>query len=665
LKPGLNFVVAICSTIAIQPLLGSSLFAQCADGSPPPCDRPVGRPMAMPIDANRVAVLPFRVTAADSLLGEGFAELLAPEFTGEGGPRSVNMSTTLNAWRRAGGGLRAPLSQPAAMKLAREIGAGLLAHGSIVGIGNRLRITAELYNSTTGKAVGAEVRAVGSTDSLEILLQQVATGLLTNAGATNRAREAARLTSSPAALRAYLEGLALARRGSWRNAEHAFIQSFTIDTTFASAAYRLWVMTSQQLRGAEWAARTRALREKLTPRDRAVADVFFQPGVQGREPILTARRRVAERLVDSPEAWFFYGDHAFHSGHSVVGEDSAVALARDAFSRAVALDTQPVFLYHLMEIALHQRDTVLLRTVWSSYPVESEEGWPRAWVAASFLRDAAMLARLRRIPLDTNSSTLATVALGAMMDAPVSPAHVDEAFRRLTAVQRPQDQAMSRGTAWLIHRTQGRPVAAERALTGSTLNAFRFPILTWGWLTGDVDTDEALMRAHAPIPPNDSIANQRSSCYRGYVHASRGRMDSLDATLGQRMPARCTRFLDAWSRFAKGTLSGLAVTALDAEAGVYSWGSFMGFEHRLLSRIYEARGDTVAALRVIQRYPRDYPGSWLAPTLREVGRVALLARDTVRARRAYDHYLELRSEVEVPFVAERDSIRALVARLRR
>jgi hypothetical protein len=133
-----GFLVAAALLIPAGPL-----SAQCADGSPPPCASRSAAPATAAVirpDRNRIAVLPFRVTTADSLLGEGFAELLAPEFTGEGGPRAIDMSTTLNAWRRAGGGLRSPLSQESANKVARDVGAGLVAQGSIVGFGGRLTV---------------------------------------------------------------------------------------------------------------------------------------------------------------------------------------------------------------------------------------------------------------------------------------------------------------------------------------------------------------------------------------------------------------------------------------------------------------------------------------------------------------------------------------------
>ena len=93
------------------------------------------------------------------------------------------------------------------------------------------------------------------------------------------------------------------------------------------------------------------------------------------------------------------------------------------------------------------------------------------------------------------------------------------------------------------------------------------------------------------------------------------------------------------------------------DGGTYS--TFIGYENRLAARMYESRGDIARALAAIHRYPRDYRGAWLAPTRREEGRLALMAGDTTRALRAYNHYLE------PSLVPERDSVRAIVSRLRR
>ncbi len=115
--------------------IGAPLRAQCPDGSPPPCAAARAPVRAPPraVDPNRIAILPFRVATADTLLGEGVAELLSQEFAGGGGPQAVHMGTVLRAWRQAGGGPRAPLPPDGAIRAARAMGAGLVVDGSIVG----------------------------------------------------------------------------------------------------------------------------------------------------------------------------------------------------------------------------------------------------------------------------------------------------------------------------------------------------------------------------------------------------------------------------------------------------------------------------------------------------------------------------------------------------
>ena len=96
---------------------GNSVAAQCPDGTPPPC---AGARAPAPPDPNRIAILPFHVTTADTLLGEGLSELVATALTGEHGPQPAHVGTVLRAWRRAGVNLRTPLGQDAAQRVARR-----------------------------------------------------------------------------------------------------------------------------------------------------------------------------------------------------------------------------------------------------------------------------------------------------------------------------------------------------------------------------------------------------------------------------------------------------------------------------------------------------------------------------------------------------------------
>lgn len=84
----------------------------------------------------------------------------------------------------------------------------------------------------------------------------------------------------------------------------------------------------------------------------------------------------------------------------------------------------------------------------------------------------------------------------------------------------------------------------------------------------------------------------------------------------------------------------------------------------MLARLLEAQGNLTRALATVRR--REYglrTPPYLSTYLREEGRLAALAGDTAGAVGVYQHYLALRSDPEPPLRAERDSVRAEVARL--
>ena len=155
-------------------VLPRTLAAQCPDGTPPPCGgrRPArpAAPAGPTIDPKRIVVLPFRVTTADTMLGEGVAELLSSEFTGGSGPRAVHMGTVLRAWRGAGGRAGAPLPPDDAVRVGRTMGAGVVVDGSVVGLGQRLTLSASILTVPDGRTRRA-TPVSGSADSLDVLLR--------------------------------------------------------------------------------------------------------------------------------------------------------------------------------------------------------------------------------------------------------------------------------------------------------------------------------------------------------------------------------------------------------------------------------------------------------------------------------------------------------------
>jgi TolB-like protein len=669
LLPGGELLTAARSTLVVLLSLAFALpvGAQCADGSSPPC-RQAGTPRAVSIDANRVAVMPFRVATADSLLGEGFAELLAPEFTGEGGPRAIDMSSTLAAWRRAGGGLRSPLSQEDAQRIARQLGAGVLCQGSIVGVGGRLTITASLLDASSGRPIGNPARATGHTDSMEVLLGQIATGLL-GAGARSGVAEAGRLTKSPAALRAYFEGLALRRRGHRDAAAAAFEASFSADTMFASAAFQRMLTSLTGAPSPEWERKTVALKERLTPSERTMVNASIEQGVTRTASQRHDARRQAAIRLESPEAWYLYGDNVYHNGLSIVGPDSVLPIARRAFEHALALDSQPISVGHLLAIALRSGDTSLTRRLRPFFDrLEGEDNWASQWLIAGVLVDTAQLARLRRFRPQRPPTQFSGNALLTGLHTPMRTTLLEEAFRHIGLAASPADRDRFAVSLWLMHRARGRPIAAEQSVGTQAPPHWRAQLAGgfWPGVSGDLRDDDAFMREFGTAPLTNAAAESRRQCFAARLTAQRGHADTLDlSALASRTFPRCAHVLGIWKAFATNALTDSALADLDTLVTYGVTSTFLGFEHRLLAQIYEARGDTVRALRAVRLHPRDFPAVWLGPTLREEGRYYLMARDTVSAIRSYRQFLDLRAEAELPFIAERDSIKDLVATLSR
>jgi TolB-like protein len=104
---------------------------------------------AVPPDAQVIAILPFTTSAIGSEeLGEGMVDLLSTNLDGVGGIRAVSSRTVLHRWRqRAAGGA---LDLDGALAVGRDVGAGSVLLGNVVGAGSEVRLTAELYAVSGG-----------------------------------------------------------------------------------------------------------------------------------------------------------------------------------------------------------------------------------------------------------------------------------------------------------------------------------------------------------------------------------------------------------------------------------------------------------------------------------------------------------------------------------
>ena len=635
------------------------LAAQCPEGTPPPCrgaNAPARAALPAP-DPNRIAILPFRVTGADSTLGEGIAELLSAEFTGESGPRAAHMGSVMSAWRQQGGSIRTPLTQQAAVRAARQLGAGKFVDGSIVGLGNRLTVTASVV-SIDGQSRRAEpIR--GSSDSLDVLIGRLTTTLLALAGGESREGSRGVLTSSPAAMRAYVEGMAAWRRYHREEANNAFERAFREDSTFARAALmRFWSANFvAEAVGAQWARRVFALRDRLSANDRLLVTALL--GEKYPAPRVPAvsfgdRARAAAQLPESPEAQYLAGDWLFHYGAAINAVDWAER-SRGYLAASFALDSQQTVLGHLVDVAVLLADSALLRSLEAPLEAHLTDMLNPNLVAAGYLGDRAWLARALAA---RGSAGVATPEAMAML-----PAATIEVILQAA----PDQQGINVPRA-VFAAVQGRPDAMRRALDADSAAAAqltRFRML--GALVGATDTVgiAALVRSTEAIPLDGDAAQVRD-CHAALWHAWwQDGAPERPLTAGDALQS-CVimvELLRAWRQNAPDLAARLAA-ADSAVRSRIGFTRYQGYENFILWRIWLSQGNRERALSAIRLYPiGPFPPIGLAERLREEGRLAAELGQVDRAIQAYRMYLEYRKDAEPSMIPQRDSVRAAMQRL--
>ena len=633
------------------------------------------------LDANAVVVLPFEFSASPELsyLREGVVNLLESSLTGEGGPRAVASQTTIARWKRAGGADHG-LTEDEARAIARELGAGQLLRGSIVGTPANVILNATIV-ATDGNRPDVQATVNGPADSIASLGSRLAAQLLSLRVGEGAERLASLSSVPPAALRAYLQGQELFRTGRYSGALRSYEQALAADSTFALAALSHALATSWDIAtsgtspGAAIAFRHR---EKLGPRDLVLLEMWqprlFDPS------IITGRQRIerleqlAARIPDRPEAWYLVGDAYFHSGAAYGFEvKEAARRAETAFRRALELDPNLEYMRrHVVDIG-HFSDEPFERVpkVIDSLNLDSPD---YALQSALMRGDSARVKQLRaNFPnVDVNRLMLSSwiaASLGA-------PDLSDSAFA--LALARPITTVERRGLtrAWrALLLAGGRPVAAARATTDleriaaqAGTDLFGIDLLL-GAVFADGDTVAAARVAqrskvtmHAP---GASIQGRWNAAWATGLWAS-FRADSVQL-------AQSIAFLDSMAA-ARDSTSATEATQLRADVlrlavpnagsdrrileradSVLSYGPLLvtgdsrAAMNIIVARNFERLGETRRALRAASRVG---PGEVLyimgTPAARDQIRLNLAAGDTALAIMISRSYLLGRRGAEPP-----------------
>ncbi len=647
---------------------------------------------AMPaLDANRIAVLPFRVVTSDaelSYLGEGMVDLLAIKFTGEGGPRAVAPRAALSVWRRVTD------RSDAVEAAARTLGAGLALDGSVVGNPARLTVTASLRSLARGGDSASSAVEAGPLDSLPQLLDRVAARLLaTQAGQT---RALGGLTTLPA-FQAYLDGLARYRSGHYDQAATAFDRALDLDSTFVYAALAL--LPAQGRAGNRAAGRhdpaaiVWRYRDRLGPADRAVARAYVGPAYpapSSQIALIGAWRAATDAAPQNPDAWFELGDVLLHIG-ALNDVPHSVDDAQVAFARATALDSLFVLpIDHSLAAAFERNDTAAVRRllpILLARDSTSDIAVFSRWRAAIALGDSAGVARARAALPQAPAFSLSFLYSTAQQQA----VGLGDALLAVDILRRrasnPARQQRLRGEQQTLLLNLGRPRAAlallEAGDTAASEGRWQL-VVEQLWVDGDSTAADAAATAmqrtlRTPdAPPSDRGFAACGLGLRAARSADAASLPGLVRELRPLAPAEgspfvrddaiyCASILDAWHAALTHDASAATLLARADSIAIVSAAQIFQAGFLAEAEIGMLMGDAQFALRVARRRPVALPGlnQVLAGSFLAQARAAAAVGARAEARVAYGDYLRLRAGAEPSLAAKLNSVRAELARLDR
>jgi serine/threonine-protein kinase len=630
--------------------------------------RPWAQIGAKLLDPRVVAVLPFRVAGADpgvQYLRQGMVDLLQAKLTGQGGPRSADTRSVLAAFRDAGGDDTHDLPAEGVVKVARKILAGRVLQGSIVGPANQLVIEASMLEMPGGRTV-AQASVSGPKDSLFVMVDRLTAQVLA-LGAGARANQLSALTTANLdALRAYLDGVALFRRGVYQQSTPMLERAVELDSTFALALSALidsdqWHASTTDMRRVKRFAF--ANRDRLNPIDQRLLTMRLGSRYPLRTPydvqIADAEKLVAS-MPESADAWYYLGDALFHGGRLADLPNPEVR-AGQAFEKSWRYDSLfsgPIS--HMARVAKLAGDTAGQRL------------WTARMLSVDSTAEGAPLARWDLIPITGSSGDQAKAIAGLLQSA---------SWGDLQAIlfQNSVDSFTLAHHATLLERQHALAVSpAERIETAVMIFTDRLergrPDEARPWVdsmfaispgTGRVQLLLNSLYGGGTIPDSTVLSPDQLDYLRmtatGDPAATKRVLDSQ----AKRVAADSGR--SAWTQIL--TLSQAiaavrrrdpaaerVVNQVDSALKGYDGNDWFGMQ---VARLYQEQGRVDRALRVsLRRWSSlGMPNPGLnAEYARLEGNLAALAGDKPAAIRAYRKYLMLRRDPEPSMVPQRDSV---------
>jgi tetratricopeptide (TPR) repeat protein len=601
--------------------------------------------------AEGIAVVPFTVTGGDNLdlWREGMVDVLTTNLDGLGGFRTIDSRTVMARWREKVHGEEAPdLRTVLEAAAATDARYGLV--GTVVGSPAGIRLSAEVYDLSSGDKVAQASEEGGAEDVLDLAnrLSVALTRSLIGAsgtGVVQTERLEALTTNSLPALRAYLEGEAAMRHADFAHATASYERAVELDSLFALGWYRLsdaygWLESVDSESGVRAIARVLAMLDRLPARERIVAqagdakrrgDVAFYPTL----------RDAVQRYPDDPDIWYELGDFIYH-----VAMPTGLATqeqAAEAFEHAIQLDPGfGPYQVHPIEfaVALGDRADAEARVVRYQEATQDERHETEYEVAIPLLMgDSAEAAAAIQTSLDVDMGILGRVRTDF--------ANKTDRNDRLVDLGWANRNRAGADHQWLLYLlgNEGRLARADRLLDSLDVSAGNKGLAvgwyqgTWktardlphasvaspstcespavslgcqmfvGWglaRSGDLKgarESARILRDHAEGTADDSYANETATLVEGAIAVAEGRTDQA-----RRLLAPLTRGTGNQGSLARTSLGEVELAAGNApEAVRYLQGDLVGDYMRahstlLLARLHDQRGETEEA----RKYYRSF-----------------------------------------------------------
>jgi serine/threonine-protein kinase len=574
-------------------------------------------------------------------------------------------------------------------------------YGTLVSTGpDSVRISASILDVRKGVPIG-EVQVKGDESHMDALSDSLTVGLLRELGAVRPigATRSARFGSTTVpALKAFLTGEQLYRRGAWDSAYAAFTRAMALDSTFVQPLVRAgnatgWSSGTGSEVYTSLIYRAAALNRGLGPRDSlSIVIDSNQAALFGATLPPPLRRQMAKRLFETvaeltrhyphdPEAWYRLGETRFH--HGWMGRIRPRE-AMDPFDRAIALDSAFTPAYpHTMHL-----------NGW----VPREDGWDRhlgpylaSGAAPSVTADVRLLQVLHESDRARSDSALraasprllqTAAASGYMMPDSGEPGV--QVTRELASRPAPtREDGLARHVSYAVNLGyRGHLREAARAISEARDYPDASDLTTELALLGAIPADtadallaERLRRAPYPQPgkyptgggpgtlgyssPWWAARRDSASLLRFAARADSAARDSALTIDGERA-AYDARAARAYLTLVRGDSASALRQLADLPHDV-SWG--------VMDRVIEAR---LLALRgrdaeILEMLDRSIPGFWASPSMvlarLEMARAAERLGRRARAVEDYRFVVDVWRHADPELRSYVDEARAALARL--